>query len=439
MKPLISLEDYVSSTGVDNAGEGVVEHVADVEQAHLELCEHDRHLQQVASQLLEGCQHYCALREVEAKLQQAETFQEPVALATAIAVESLLASLGRPKTGQYALESLSETIKTIWQKLIEAFKRAWVHFRAWIDQLLDVAKRMDKRARKMLKELDNYHENPQAKPLTNARLTNALCDITGTATMIEATQAFLITGVDVAKTYGVLVRHMGSIQKAIRAMITFYHRNAKADAAATEKAWKDFLQGTLASVYFNPSFYKSIGAKKSDAPGLKIEHTSLFTKPYSVGNAQFFGRMANSTQDLDEHFGQIAHHVGFGIAPMAVKHHPDAVQPLTKEGIKKVLDLVIGQVDELMKVRDEGKKTISEYERLLRDVQQGITIEGVNPTFEAQLVTVLAQSVTGLLNMTISGERSMRMFQIKLLKHEFDYCALSMGQLTKTKLDKASL
>ena len=439
MKPLISLEDYVSTTGVDNEGADAVEQVADVENAHLELCEHERNVAQISNALLEGCQHYCALREVEAELQKSETFQEPVAKATLLAVEQILSDMGRPKTGKLSLESISETVKDVWQKLLEAFKRAWAAFKKWIDSLLDVCKRLESRAGRMLKELDKYGESSNPQPITNTRMCTFISDRTGTAKAVDVLKDVADTSGHVTTVYGTLLGHMGKIHTAIRSMITAYHRHAKDDPEGGEKAWKSLLAGNLSGLYYDPAFYKAMGSKKSDAPSLQIEHTVLFTYPYPVGNAQFFGRMADTASSLDQHFGSIAHHIGFGVAPHASKHHPDAVEPLPRAAIKAQLEDSQKYLVQLMKIRDDGKKTIANFETLLKDIKRGITVEDVNPAFEAILIKALVQSTTGLLNMTISGERSMRMFQVKLVKQMLEYCALSMRQLTPLKPTPARL
>lgn len=439
MKPLISLEDYVSSTGVDNVGENAAEHVADVENAHLELCEKDREVEQISNALLEGCQHYCTLRDVEAGLLKEDVYQEPVAKAMLMAMEHMLSQLGRPKDGKLSLESLSGTIQDVWEKLLEAFKRAWAHFKKWLDALFDTCKRLEKRAERLKKDLANYGDSGKNTPLTNSRLLNFIGDRTGHADGLKVAIDISETVATVSTIYVSMVKHMGQIHTAIRGMITLYHRTAKQEPEAAEATWKKFQADSLLHLYYDPAMYKSFGAKKSDAPGLKIEHTVLYTVPFPVGNAQFFARLADSPSITAEHFGSIAHHCGFGVGPLASKHHPDSVDPLPHRLITTALDDVVRLTQFIGKTRDEGKKTISDFERLLRDIKSGMTAEGVNPTFDAQLIKTLAQSTTGLLNMTISGERSMRMYQVKIAKQLLDWCALSMAQLPKIKGNKSIL
>lgn len=165
-KLLFALESDEVGGAMDS--EAVAEVKAEVQEAHEEHTESVSEIEELQTQVAEGEAAAETLEDmgevIEAKVADGEGLSPDAAAVTEVAIESIRNRLGMPKSyaripalesfkskhsrveaSKIALESIGDTIKKIWAKIVEVAKMIWEKIKSFFGNLFGSYKSLEKR------------------------------------------------------------------------------------------------------------------------------------------------------------------------------------------------------------------------------------------------------------------------------------------------------
>ena len=429
-----------------------------VEVTYHELCEHEVKVCSQMSDVEQGIAHLGAMVEMASKL-GTEPVSTPAMEALEIAVKHLVSSLGGDAAAvafeayqiggkanlQLAMESLSDTIKKLWEKIVAGLKVALAWFEKFIKSVFTMAGQMGRKAAVLRDRIKKEHTDTSIaadETIKDQVLARFFTEVDAKSAMrpAEAVQAYL---------------NNASVMNAIGKAGVEYSSNA---CASLDEAYKDYLEVTKSSpqeaearfehmlqqkilpAFTNPLTYQTIpGVRKASSAdmatmqvfGKLTRHNDVYYTDLPLPMGMFYGTCMSKGTPQEEYFKALTK-CGWGIKSSAhlMKVETEEIEALSYADAIKACDLVEARMRAVSAMSGE----ISILKKALADTTHGAMAKVFQQEFgsEQQNVVHFAAALGGILTkVATQSELSSRSYDMTAARHMLKYVEKSMGSMAK--------